>query len=180
MKEFLEQMPNGDYRYHKDDGINIGGDWIEIPEGANFKTELYFWKSMDSSEHNWGTGWFGNGDNSIKLKDYLLEKGVDIVWQREKVEVKGEKLDTDAMLADIDVQIATHSQHGHYFKDVRDLSVIDVYQVLKLFNVTDPCLQHIVKKALVAGGRGHKDFERDLKDIHDTSKRALEINNIKH
>lgn len=111
-----------------------------------------------------------------------LKEGKDhkVLWHREKVEVEGEKLDTDAMLADIDVQIATHSQHGHYFKDVRDLNVIDVYQVLRLFNVTDPCLQHIVKKALVTGGRGHKNFERDLKDIHDTSKRALEINNIKH
>ncbi|KAF1026163.1 MAG: hypothetical protein GAK29_01425 [Acinetobacter bereziniae] len=100
--------------------------------------------------------------------------------QADKVEVEDSKIDTDKMIADVEVQMATYSQHSHYFKDVRDLNVIDVYQVLKLFNVNDPCLQHIVKKALVAGGRGHKDLERDLKDIHDTSKRALEINNILH
>jgi hypothetical protein len=30
------------------------------------------------------------------------------------------------------------------------LTHIDVYRVLKLYNVTDPCLQHAVKKLLVA------------------------------
>jgi DNA-binding protein Fis len=68
-------------------------------------------------------------------------------------------------------------QHSHYFKDVSGLNEIDVYMVLKLFNVTDPCLQHIAKKALCAGQRGHKDFKKDLKDILDTAKRAVEINN---
>ena len=61
-------------------------------------------------------------------------------------------------------------QHNHYFKDVSNLNEIDVYMVLKLFNVTDPCLQHIAKKALCAGQRGHKNFNRDLKDILDTAK----------
>ena len=68
-------------------------------------------------------------------------------------------------------------QHKHYFKDVSSLNKIDVYMVLKLFNVTDPCLQHIAKKALCAGKRGHKDFKKDLRDILDTAKRAVEINN---
>lgn len=68
-------------------------------------------------------------------------------------------------------------QHKHYFKDVSGLNEIDVYMVLKLFNVTDPCLQHIAKKALCAGQRGHKDFKKDLQDILDTAKRAVEINN---
>lgn len=68
-------------------------------------------------------------------------------------------------------------QHSHYFKDVSSLNEIDVYMVLKLFNVTDPCLQHIAKKALCAGQRGHKDFKKDLQDILDTAKRAVEINN---
>jgi hypothetical protein len=68
-------------------------------------------------------------------------------------------------------------KHNHYFKDVSNLDEIDVYMVLKLFNVTDPCLQHIAKKALCAGQRGHKDFKKDLQDILDTAKRAVEINN---
>lgn len=59
-------------------------------------------------------------------------------------------------------------KHGHYFKDVRHLDVIDVYRVLDLFQVTDPCLQHAIKKLLVAGGRGHKDHAKDIQEAIDT------------
>lgn len=52
---------------------------------------------------------------------------------------------------------------------------IDVYDVLKAFNVTDPALQHLIKKALCAGLRGHKNKEQDLIDILDSAKRALEL-----
>ena len=151
-------------------------DIIEIPEGAE---SAYFYSGSKSIEFYKKDLYFDRYDLKWFYCDTSKITG-DLVWKRDKVEVEGEKFDTDEMLADVEVQMATYSQHSHYFKDVRDLNVIDVYQVLKLFNVTDPCLQHIVKKALVAGGRGHKDLERDLKDIHDTSKRALEINNIFH
>ena len=67
-------------------------------------------------------------------------------------------------------------KHGHYFKDVSNIAEIDVYAVLKLFEVTDPCLQHIVKKALCAGKRGHKDMMEDLQNIVDTAIRAVELN----
>lgn len=52
---------------------------------------------------------------------------------------------------------------------------IDVYDVLKAFDVTDPALQHLIKKALCAGLRGHKNKEQDLIDILDSAKRALEL-----
>lgn len=53
---------------------------------------------------------------------------------------------------------------------------IDVYDVLKAFEVTDPALQHLVKKALCTGLRGHKTREQDLQDILDSAKRAVELN----
>lgn len=52
---------------------------------------------------------------------------------------------------------------------------IDVYDVLKAFEVIDPALQHLIKKALCAGLRGHKNKEQDLIDILDSAKRALEL-----
>ena len=54
---------------------------------------------------------------------------------------------------------------------------IDVYDVLKAFEVTDPALQHLIKKALCAGLRGHKNKEQDLIDILDSANRALELYN---
>lgn len=71
---------------------------------------------------------------------------------------------------------AAIGEHSHYFKDVSKLEVIDVYAVLELFGVTNPCMQHIVKKALCTGKRGHKDFAKDLQDIADTANRAVELN----
>lgn len=56
---------------------------------------------------------------------------------------------------------------------------IDVYDVLKAFNVTCPALQHLVKKALAVGQRGHKDASEDLKDILASAKRAIELSENK-
>lgn len=64
--------------------------------------------------------------------------------------------------------MTTESKHTHYYKDVRHLEYIDVYRVCDLFNVTDPCLQHALKKLLVAGGRGHKNIDRDVQDVIDS------------
>ena len=63
-------------------------------------------------------------------------------------------------------------KHSHYFKNVEVLAHIDVYRVLKLYNVTDPCLQHAVKKLLVAGGRGAgKDISQDVREAIETLER---------
>lgn len=67
-------------------------------------------------------------------------------------------------------------KHNHYFKDVSNLSHVDVYRVLALFNVTDPCIQHAVKKLLVAGGRGAgKDIHKDIAEAIDTLQRWQEM-----
>lgn len=68
------------------------------------------------------------------------------------------------------------NKHSHYFKDVSQLKTVDVYRVLKLFNVTDPCLQHAIKKLLVAGGRNAvKNVECDIREAIDSLNRALEM-----
>ena len=60
-------------------------------------------------------------------------------------------------------------KHNHYFKDVQHLQYVDVYRVLSLFNVTDPCIQHATKKLLVAGGRGAgKDKSKDIQESIDS------------
>ena len=69
----------------------------------------------------------------------------------------------------------TDKAHNHYFKNVSHLEYIDVYRVLELFDVTDPCLAHAVKKLLVAGGRGHKDISRDVQDVIDSCVRWQEM-----
>ena len=66
--------------------------------------------------------------------------------------------------------------YSHYFKDVSKLVFVDVYRVLSLYDVTDPCLQHAVKKLLVPGKRGGaKDMEKDVQEAIDTLERWKEM-----
>lgn len=64
-----------------------------------------------------------------------------------------------------------------YHRQIKGVSV-DVYDVLKAWNVTNPALQHLIKKALQPGERGHKDLEQDLQDIIDSAIRAKELENL--
>lgn len=73
------------------------------------------------------------------------------------------------------LETETEHKHNHYYRDVTHLKKIDPYRVAELFGVTNSCLQHILKKAMCAGNRGHKDTIRDLEDIRDTINRALEM-----
>lgn len=66
-------------------------------------------------------------------------------------------------------------KHAHYFKNVEHLKTIDVYRVLELFSISDQKLGHAIKKLLVAGGRGHKDVEKDIQEAIDTLQRWQEM-----
>ena len=57
--------------------------------------------------------------------------------------------------------------YNHYFKNTKHLDAVDVYRVLELFNVVDPCLQHAIKKLLCAGGRGTKGMDQDVREAID-------------
>ena len=165
MKEYLTKNSNGQYqlvnhRFSEDD--------IEVPVGAIGLTkvdDIYIFWFEDGLIC--GKGCEKYEPMHLNFGDYLSDvDGSILLWQRCTQPEELPFIDDEP------------KKHSHYFKDVSDLNEIDVYQVLRLFNVTDPCLQHIVKKALCAGQRGHKDFETDLKNIFDTAKRALEINNV--
>ena len=52
---------------------------------------------------------------------------------------------------------------------------VDVYRVIDGFNVTDPCLQHLIKKAMAPGDRGHKDLLQDYQDIVHSANSALDL-----
>ena len=75
-----------------------------------------------------------------------------------------------------------HQPHGRikrittskYTKTIHGVSV-DVYDVLQAWGVSNPALQHLIKKALQCGRRGHKDNAQDLQDIIDSAIRAKEL-----
>lgn len=75
------------------------------------------------------------------------------------------------------VQPKPYNKYDRTVKDTDGNSVVvDVYSVLDGFNVTCPALQHLIKKALCVGIRGHKDTDQDLQDINASAIRAIQLN----
>lgn len=79
--------------------------------------------------------------------------------------------ETSKIIAQREPVVTSDSKYNRPCKGI----TIDVYDVLKAFNVTCPALQHLIKKALAVGQRGHKDASEDLKDILASAKRAIEL-----
>ena len=52
---------------------------------------------------------------------------------------------------------------------------VDVYDVLVAFDVTNPALQHAIKKMLCTGIRGYKDFNQDIDEAIQALERAKEL-----
>lgn len=108
----------------------------------------------------------------VKGAAYLVNKveshniwvdGVDSMW-----------LEDYFALAE-NVKVAKPSARNKYDREVSPGVWVDVYDVLNAWKVTDPCLQHLIKKALAVGQRGHKDTATDYKDILDSAQRAVDI-----
>lgn len=68
--------------------------------------------------------------------------------------------------------------YPNYYKDVGELTEIDVYAVHFLFNIQDPsgAIQHASKKLLLSGVRtGGKSIFKDIREARDTLTRYLEL-----
>lgn len=70
-------------------------------------------------------------------------------------------------------------KYPQYYKDVSDVTEVDVYAIHQLFNVQDAsgCIQHASKKLLLSGVRtGGKSAFKDIKEARDTLTRWLQLN----
>ena len=108
----------------------------------------------------WGNYAYNNDTGVYFLKDAARYSQSSLVWQRESL---NDKIAT--------AEVARQEEkHSHYKKDVSHLNVIDPYRISDLYDL-HPCADHIMKKSLCAGNRGHKDMLRDIQDIIDTAER---------
>lgn len=62
-----------------------------------------------------------------------------------------------------------------YARDVSKFQTLDIYRILALFEVTDPCLQHASKKVLCAGMRGAKSKEQDVREAIQSLERCIQM-----
>ena len=62
-----------------------------------------------------------------------------------------------------------------YHREIKPGVWVDVYDVLQAWGVRNPALQHLIKKALAPGERGHKTLDQDMADIVASAERAREL-----
>lgn len=66
-------------------------------------------------------------------------------------------------------------KHSKYHREIKPGVWVDVYDVIVAWAVSNPAIQHLIKKALQPGERGHKTIEQDMQDIVDSALRAQQI-----
>lgn len=184
-KEFLNKNDNYNLVIlpeHAGDDEKSG--LIEVPDGAE---SAYFYSGSNSIEFYKKDLYFDIYDLHWNHCYSNIITG-DFLWQRYKQPeslpfIDDESQSINDQYAEIEQvrQEEIHAtsktrENSHYFIDVSDVNEVDFYEIAKRYNVTDPAIQHILKKCLAIGNRGHKDLETDLKDILKTAKRALQIN----
>lgn len=113
-----------------------------------------------------------------------LEKRPDMYKNKEEIDTSSECVQKTSESAYefepfVSVEDAATAKHAtitpsKYTKTIHGVSV-DVYDVLQAWGVSNPALQHLIKKALQCGQRGHKDNAQDLQDIIDSAIRAKEL-----
>lgn len=188
MKEWIYKDGSGEYVLTTDPEVaNLASDAVEVPNGAEkfivkpdasyfvrFRDGLwnqFYINSRFTETMKWLTGQLKN----ISMYDEY------IVWQRlpnqtaigEKVPMK-ECLEFAEELRNMGKSGWSKEKHSHYKKDISHLKSIDPYRIADLYDL-HPCAEHIMKKSLCAGGRGHKDLLRDIQDIIDTAERWKEM-----
>lgn len=109
--------------------------------------------------------------NLVAVREPVSAADVEVV-KYDPAKVDGEqRLKCGELKIDGKMHDATINKYTRDCKGVQ----VDVYDVLQAFNVTNPALQHLIKKALCVGIRGHKTKQQDLQDIIDGAIRAKEL-----
>lgn len=165
---------------------NEDGHWFGARAEWDFKSHI-------------SGGWKGDGVSLLRDGGEYLRSGTILGDWRDTLEKRPEQAEFEPFVSVEDAatakncdQVVTinikpdstliHQPHGRikrittskYTKTIHGVSV-DVYDVLQAWGVSNPALQHLIKKALQCGQRGHKDNAQDLQDIIDSAIRAKEL-----
>lgn len=141
---------------------------MNIPDGA---THLYNTSLYSAPMKKDGDDWFLFED-----KRWIKVNSCNYQLMREKI-IHITPTDT--------INHPTHYTQGkvdennHYYINVAGLDEIDFYIIARLYGITDPNIQHTLKKLLAIGKRsGGKSESQDIQDCINQLKRKLEIDKL--
>ena len=134
-------------------------DWDNAPKGAEYydKHLSIFYKTIGDDLFFISIGSYAWLKSEHKISEGF-ENYADIVKRPQPSAAK-----------------TTSNGNTKYNRELKQGVFVDVYDVLKAFDVTNPALQHLIKKALACGNRGHKDLMTDHQDIIDSAVRAKQL-----
>jgi hypothetical protein len=123
--------------------------------------------------------YYGYDLNKDAFKTISLRSKLDASHAKElaiKVYIREDLVEELMENAQKATQSILRKDPSKYHRNIKGASV-DVYDVLNAYEVTNPAVQHAVKKLLQAGNRGHKDRATDLKEALQSIERAIELEN---
>lgn len=135
--------------------------WVDIHSNTPTNGEEWKISGVEYKQGGWYLGFEGDSQGvKWEAKSFTLVSG------RETQKHVSQKVEQSA---------DTSTKQNKYSRQIKPNVFVDVYDVLRAFDVTDPCLSHLAKKALCAGLRVHKNRLEDLKDIKASVERAIEM-----
>lgn len=153
--------------------------WDDFRESAKFMAQDSdgAWRAFEieptAQSHIWNAkrGWRG-----YAYEETADNRGEVLGDWRDTLEKRPVQAEFEPFVSVEDAEAAKHATitPSKYTKTIHGVSV-DVYDVLQAWGVSNPALQHLIKKALQCGQRGHKDNAQDLQDIIDSAIRAKEL-----
>lgn len=145
--------------------------WDDAPEWAGWLAQdsdgRWFWseKSPQRFDHSPDNEW----DCSVSGKFlWATNEGVCFTDWRESLEHRPEPTSNPQWVPGEELR-------NKYMREIKPGVWVDVYDVLHAWCVQNPALQHLIKKALQPGERGHKTMEQDMNDIVASALRAREL-----
>lgn len=81
----------------------------------------------------------------------------------------------DIVITEEEEALPAKEHRNKYMREIKPGVWVDVYDVLDAWAVQNPALQHLIKKALAPGQRGHKTLDQDMSDIVASAERAREL-----
>lgn len=135
--------------------------------GATHFYDGDFWKNGDNGDiyywNQYKTGW-------KSTKEDLSAMGTS--WDDYKIDFSQPvNKEEEAPRPDM----VNKPPHNKYMREIKPGVWVDVYDVIQAWKVTNSAQQHLIKKALQGGQRGHKDYETDMHDIIASATRAIEL-----
>lgn len=139
-------------------------DWDNAPEWADrvmsSLTKKYFCNAAKFVEV---------GKESCAPALFGLDSGL---WLGD-LQIDQMRPESEPVVSALDMELAINK--SKYHKEIKKGVLVDTYDVLMAFEVTNPAMQHALKKMLAPGQRGVKDTIQDMKEAIQSIERAIEL-----